>query len=90
MTAIQNIGLAVFPFVNGLLRDMTKSYTASLLMFAGLGVVGLVFALLLKRADRREGRDSGAGRKGGRMIGTSSPIWGMSCWGSTTRFFSGR
>ena len=24
-------------------------------MFAGLGVVGLTFALLLKRADRREG-----------------------------------
>jgi MFS family permease len=55
MTAIQNIGMAVFPLVNGLLRDWTKSYTGSLLMFAGLGVVGLVFALLLKRADRREG-----------------------------------
>jgi hypothetical protein len=24
-------------------------------MFASLGIVGLVFALLLKRADRREG-----------------------------------
>jgi MFS family permease len=55
MTAIQNIGMAVFPLVNGLLRDWTKSYTGSMLMFAGLGVVGLVFALLLKRADKREG-----------------------------------
>jgi len=55
MTAIQNIGMAVFPLVNGLLRDWTKSYTGSMLMFAGLGVVGLVFALLLKRADQREG-----------------------------------
>jgi len=54
-TAVQNIGLALFPFLNGLLRDATQDYTASMLMFAGLGVVGLVFALLLKRADRIEG-----------------------------------
>jgi len=54
MTAIQNVGMALFPLLNGLLRDLTKTYTASLLMFAGLGVAGLVFALLLKRADGRE------------------------------------
>jgi MFS family permease len=65
MTAIQNVGMAVFPLANGLLRDLTKTYTSSLLMFAGLGVAGLVFALLLKRADAREGA--------GLEIGTGTP-----------------
>ncbi len=55
MTAIQNVGLALFPLLNGLLADITKSYTASMLMFASLGFVGLIFAILLKRADAREG-----------------------------------
>jgi len=54
MTAIQNIGMAIFPLLNGFLRDATKSYTAGQIMFAGLGLVGLVFAILLKRANRRE------------------------------------
>ncbi len=56
MTAIQNIGLGLFPLLNGLLRDKTGSYVASQIMFASLGVIGLVFAILLKRADAREGR----------------------------------
>ncbi len=55
MTTVQLIGLALFPWLNGILRDVTESYTASMLMFACLGFAGLVFALLLKRADRREG-----------------------------------
>lgn len=55
MTAVQNIGLALFPLLNGLLRDVTKTYTASMLMFSGLGVVGLVFAILLRRADAAAG-----------------------------------
>jgi len=55
MTAIQSVGLALFPLLNGFLRDITKTYTASMLMFASLGFVGLIFALLLKRADAREG-----------------------------------
>jgi len=54
-TTIQNVGLALFPWLNGRLRDSTNDYTASMLMFAGLGVAGLVFSLLLKRADNREG-----------------------------------
>ena len=54
-TMVQNIGLAVFPFLNGKLREVTSSYTASMVMFAGLGLAGLVFAVLLKRADAREG-----------------------------------
>jgi MFS family permease len=55
MTAIQNIGLGGFSLLNGLLRDATKSYTASSIMFASLGILGLTFAFLLKRADGREG-----------------------------------
>ncbi len=55
ITMIQNIGLALFPYLNGKLRDVTHTYTASMLMFASLGFVGLIFAYLLKRADAREG-----------------------------------
>lgn len=55
MTAIQNLGLLTFPYVNGALRDTTHGYTASQVMFAGLGFAGLMFSLLLLRADRREG-----------------------------------
>lgn len=55
MTAIQNMGLLAFPYFNGALRDATHDYTASQVMFASLGFVGLVFAILLLRADRRAG-----------------------------------
>ncbi len=55
MTTIQNIGLALFPFLNGVLRDVTHTYTSSMLMFASLGFFGLIFAILLKRADAKEG-----------------------------------
>ncbi len=54
-TTIQNIGLALFPWLNGLLRDATQAYTASMVMFSMLGIFGLVFAILLLRADKREG-----------------------------------
>lgn len=54
-TMIQNIGLALFPWLNGLLRDMTQDYTASMVMFSTLGVIGLAFSVLLKKADAREG-----------------------------------
>jgi MFS family permease len=55
MTAIQLIGLGLFPFLNGILRDITQSYTSSMLMFTSLGFFGLIFAILLKRADAKEG-----------------------------------
>jgi len=55
MTAIQNVGMAFFPYANGRLRDLTHAYTGSMLMFTSLGCLGLIFALLLKRADSREG-----------------------------------
>jgi MFS family permease len=62
MTMVQNAGLALFPWLNGRLRVATHSYEASMVMFATLGACGFVFALLLKRADRREG---GALERGG-------------------------
>ena len=55
MTAIQNVGLFAFPYVNGALRDATHGYTTSQVMFGVLGLCGLIFSLLLLRADRREG-----------------------------------
>jgi len=54
-TMIQNIGLALFPYLNGLLAHRTSSYTSSQLMFAGLGLAGLAFAFLLRRADAKKG-----------------------------------
>ncbi len=56
MTLIQNVGLMTFPWLNGQLRETTGGYTASMLMFAGLGVCGLIFAFLLLATDRRHGR----------------------------------
>jgi MFS family permease len=55
ITAIQNVGLMAFPFAAGRLIDATKGYTASQVMFASLGVAGLVFAVLLLRSDKRTG-----------------------------------
>jgi MFS family permease len=55
MTAIQNVGFWVFNILNGKLRDWTGTFTASQLMFTSLGIIGLVFAFMLKRASRREG-----------------------------------
>jgi MFS family permease len=51
-TMIQNIGLALFPWLNGLLRDATHDYTASLIMFSTLGFAGLIFTVLLLRHER--------------------------------------
>jgi len=53
--AIQNIGIGLFAFLNGLLRDMTDSYKASLTMFAVLGMFSLICVLLLKRFELRTG-----------------------------------
>ncbi len=56
MTLIQNIGLMSFPYLNGWLREATGEYSYSMLMFAGLGVVALVFALLLRLGRTESGR----------------------------------
>ncbi|MBI5472847.1 MAG: MFS transporter [Ignavibacteriae bacterium] len=50
-TMIQNVGLALFPWLNGRLRDATQDYTASLIMFSALGIFGLVFTILLRREE---------------------------------------
>jgi MFS family permease len=62
MTAIQNIGLGLFPLLNGKLRDATGTYTATQIMFACLGVAGLIFAFLLLKSDRRHGGKLEQGR----------------------------
>lgn len=60
---VQNVGLMLFPYLAGKIADahtVTGSngepvvdYTSTMLMFAALGLVGFVFSLLLKWADRR-------------------------------------
>ncbi len=55
MTMIQNVGLMTFPWVNGRLRVRTQTYTASMTMFAALGVIGIGLALALRRTDQKEG-----------------------------------
>ena len=55
MTACQNVGLLIFPYFNGTLRDVTHGYTSSQIMFGALGAVGLLFSILLLRADRQHG-----------------------------------
>ena len=55
MTCIQNIGLTIFPFLAGKIRDLSGGeFTNTMIMFACLGFVGIVFSLLLKSADKRE------------------------------------
>ena len=65
---VQNVGLMAFPYIAGKIADAHTvtgadgqpivDYTSTMLMFAALGVVGFVFALLLKWADarRKEGQ----------------------------------
>ncbi len=55
MTMLQNIGLGLFPWLNGKLRDISGNYTASQIMFAVLGLIGFMFAILLKRSDKKSG-----------------------------------
>ena len=62
LTAIQNVGLMAFPKASGYLIDSTGGYAATQIMFAGLGVAGLLFAFLLLRADRRHGGVLEAGK----------------------------
>jgi predicted MFS family arabinose efflux permease len=56
MTLIQNVGLTLFNWLAGRLTDLADGdYTNTILMFALLGFMGLIFSLLLKRAARKEG-----------------------------------
>ena len=60
MYSIQNLGLWGFPILAGIILDKTNpcnpsplDYYYTMLMFVGLGVLGLFFSLLLKREDKR-------------------------------------
>jgi MFS family permease len=70
MFAIQNLGLWAFPILIGTVLDNTNpgvspedvstgiatyNYTWAILMLAVLGVLGLIFAFLLKREDKKSG-----------------------------------
>ncbi len=70
MYSIQNLGLWVFPILAGSILDKTNpgiseaieagknvsyDYTMTILMFAILGVFGVLFAYLLKREDKNKG-----------------------------------
>jgi MFS family permease len=64
MTSIQNLGLWGFPILAGLITDAVNrgaaegtplEYRYTILMFAGLGLLGVLFAVLLKRADHAAG-----------------------------------
>lgn len=70
MFAIQNLGLWAFPLLIGIVLDKTNpgispadvaagtasyDYTWALIMLALLGILGLVFAILLRQEDKRSG-----------------------------------
>ena len=62
MYSIQNIGLWGVPILAGIILDKTNpgnpetlDYTPTMIMFTVLGLIGLVFALLLKREDKKSG-----------------------------------
>jgi MFS family permease len=49
MTMLQSIALSLVPWLSGALRDATAGYTASMLLFAGFGVVSMLLSLLRMR-----------------------------------------
>ncbi len=60
MYSIQNLGLWGFPLIAGIILDKTNpgnpevaDYSATILMFSLLGLIGLFLALMLKREDKR-------------------------------------
>jgi len=60
MYSVQNLGLWGFPLLAGYVLDATNpgapeilNYNPTILMFAGLGIVGLFFAFMLKWEDKR-------------------------------------
>jgi nitrate/nitrite transporter NarK len=62
MYSIQNLGLWGFPIIAGAILDATNpgnpevsDYTATILMFAAVSLLGLIFALLLKFEDKKKG-----------------------------------
>lgn len=62
MYSIQNLGLFAIPIAAGAILDATNpgdpsvlNYTSTMIMFAFLGLLGTVFAVMLKREDSKSG-----------------------------------
>jgi MFS family permease len=60
MYSIQNLGLWGFPIIAGFILEKTNpgnpevlNYTYVILMFAGLGLLGIFFGIMLKRNDKK-------------------------------------
>ncbi len=60
MSSIQNFGMWFFTLIAGYILELTPTpnhtgyiYTNTILVFASLGLLGLLFSFLLKREDRR-------------------------------------
>ncbi|MGB3861836.1 MAG: MFS transporter [Candidatus Aminicenantaceae bacterium] len=55
MTLLQNIGMTAVPWLAGKITDISGGdYTYTMIMFASLGFVGLIFSLLLKISENKE------------------------------------
>jgi MFS family permease len=55
MTLLQNIGMAAVPWLAGKITDISVGdYTYTMIMFASLGFVALIFSLLLKIFEKKE------------------------------------
>ena len=62
MFSIQNLGLWGFPILAGVILDRSNpvnaaslDYTNTMIMFSFLGIIGLIFAFLLKKSDKKYG-----------------------------------
>jgi nitrate/nitrite transporter NarK len=52
---VQNVGLFGVPLLVGLIRDSSGTYNPAMIMFAGLGILGLIFAIWLKIIEGKGG-----------------------------------
>lgn len=52
---VQNIGLFAFPLLVAWIHTKYKSYNPAMIMFAGLGVLGLIFSIWLKIVEAKGG-----------------------------------
>lgn len=55
MTLLQNVGMTAVPWLAGKLTDISGGdYTNTMIMFASLGFIGLVFSIFLKISEKKE------------------------------------